>query len=118
MLGPNATEFVLIFTQCDELVPEAGDSIESLSDNVWIVYTEEFPFLQCAEESFSCYGDCFPQVDGAVVASTEYGEEFLLYPESRFLELKRHLELGGHSVEVCDRAEVRLRLPVPACRPR
>jgi hypothetical protein len=110
MLGPNEAEFVLLFTQCDELLPEASDSIESLLDDVWVLYTEEFPFVQCAEESYSFYGSCFPEVEGARVVWTEYGMQFRLYPESSFLYLKRHLERGGHTLDVADHDEVRLRL--------
>jgi hypothetical protein len=109
MLGPSAAEFVLKYTDCDERVPEAGDSIESLRDEVWVLFTEEFPFVQCAEESYSFYGSCFPEVEGAMIACTEYGMEFRLYPESSFVHLRRHLEHGGHTLEVAH--DVGLGLP-------
>lgn len=111
MLGPNATKFVLMFTQCDERVPEAGDSIDSLMGDVWVLYTEEFPFVQCAEESFSFYGDCFPE-EGALVASTDYDEEFRYFHESNFLRLKQHLEREGHTLEVADPDRIRFRAKV------
>lgn len=111
MLGPNATEFVLTFTQCDQRVAEAGDRIDSLMDDVWVLHTEEFPFVQCAEESFSFHGDCFPE-EGGLAAWTEYGEEFRFYPESSFLNLKRHLEREGHTLEVADPDQVRFRTRV------
>lgn len=102
MLGPNAAEFVLKFTGSDDRVPEAGDSIESLRDAVWVLFTEDFPFVQCAEESYSFYGGCFPEVEGAVIVWTEYGMEYRLYPEASFLHLKRHLEHGRHTLEVAN----------------
>jgi len=111
MLGPNATAFVLTFTQYDQRVAEAGDRIDSLMDDVWVLRTEEFPFMQCAEESFSFYEDCFPK-EGGLAAWTEYGEEFRFYPESSFLNLKRHLEREGHTLEVADPDQVRFRTRV------
>ncbi|MEH6433837.1 hypothetical protein [Massilia sp. DD77] len=73
-----------------------------------MLFTEEFPFVQCAEEFFSSYGDCFSE-EGALVAWTDYGEEFRFYPESNFLNLKRHLEQGGHTLEAADPDQVRFR---------
>jgi hypothetical protein len=113
MLGPNAARSVLVFTENDERVPDQGDSIESLRDEVWVLFTEEFPFVQCAEESHSFYGSSFPEVEGARTVWTEYGAEFRVYPESSFLYLKRHLERCGHTLEVADADEVRL-FPAPA----
>lgn len=113
ILGPNATEFVLTFTQCDERVAQASDSIDSLMDDVWVLCTEEFPFVQCAEESFSFHGDCFPE-EGGLVAWTEYGEQFRFYPESSFLNLKRHLERGGHTLQVADPDQVHCPMRVTA----
>lgn len=117
MLGPNAAEFVLKFTGCDDRVPEAGDSIESLRDEACVLFTEDFPFVQCTEESYSFYGSCFPEVEGAVIAHTEYGMEFRLYPESSFLYLRRHLERGGHTLEMAHNDGGRLPHPAPAADP-
>lgn len=117
MLGPHAAEFVLKFTGCDERTPEADDRIESLRDALWILFTEEFPFVQCAEESYSFYGSCFPEVEGAVIERTEYGMEFRLYPESSFLHLRRHLEHGGHTLEVAHDSGVRLTHSAPVADP-
>jgi len=111
MLGPNAAKSVLVFAENDERVPEQDDSIESFRDVVWVLFTEEFPFVQCAEESHSLYGSSFPEVEGARTVCTEYGAEFRLYPESSFLRLKRHLERCGHTLEVANDDEVR---PFPA----
>lgn len=116
MLGPNATEFVLTFTQCDERLPEAGDSIDSLLGDVWVLYTQEFPFVQCAEESFSFYGECFPE-EGALVATTEYDEEFRFFHESNFRRLK-HLEEQGHTLEAANPDRIRLRPKVATSTPR
>lgn len=98
MVGPNAAEFVMGFTHTDGYVAEDGDSIESIRELVWVLHSDEFPLTQCAEESYTFYGSQFPPVEGAVRASTEYGEELRFYPKTSFFQLKAHLEHLGHSV--------------------
>jgi hypothetical protein len=98
MLGPNGTEFVMGFTHTDGYVAQAEDRLQLIRDDVWVLYSDEFPQTQCAEESYAFYGHNFPIVEGAIRVTTEYGEDLCFYPKTSFPDLKTHLESLGHSL--------------------
>jgi hypothetical protein len=97
----DEVEFLECFMESDEVQPLPDDLLDSLSEDVWILFDGEFPIPQFAEETYATLqGLSLKQVGKFEIIKTEYGAPIGIYETSRLDKLRDQLGKHGFSVEI------------------
>ena len=98
--GPALHEYCRVFFEGDPYNPMESDLIADISDYIFILDDEEFPGVQCAEETTTLFGDKFPAEYCTGSITTEYGEKINIYSDENHDELLKASKLLGNNVEM------------------
>jgi hypothetical protein len=98
-IGDYGRDFIASFLEKNDVQPELTSLIAELADEIWILYDVEFPLTQCIEETYSIFCDISLDIKGEILMKTEYGHPYVLYPKTKYLEMKEVLEAHGCSVD-------------------
>lgn len=102
-LNKSTKEYLSAFSSPDDIsAAEIKESVYmvDLMQELWVLYDDEFPTTQCAEETATLYGKLLPQEDISETITTEYGEEIYLYKISDTPKIVKKCEEAGLKVAI------------------
>ncbi len=97
--GPDTRAFIEPFLETGEYKPRSKEILSDLKDELWILYDNEFPGTQCAEETTTFFGGLFPSGHLIRTIYTEYRHEIDLYGLEGIDEMIKEVEQSGILVE-------------------
>ncbi len=96
-IGKEGQDFIDVFFEGEDK-PSDDELLADLKSELYIFNDDDFPLVQCLEETYTYYSSLFPTHLCQDKIRTEYGEYIGLYSLSDYDLIKSHLEENRCSV--------------------